>query len=160
MTDVVLAGRDQSALVGEHDGLGPVAQAELGEHVRDVTLESRDECKRQIESSIQHIAERRSVEFSIETLNATGADVVQGDAIDYLRRAEAGSFDIIFLDPPFADDLIDDLCRLIAERRLPGPDGYVYIEQDRKSPLPDLPEGWQVKKTKTAGNVRYSLITV
>ncbi len=97
---------------------------------------------------------------SIQTLEAEGADVVQGDAFEYLRRSEPESFDIVFLDPPFSDNSTDDLCRLIAERRLLRPGGFIYIEQDRQSALPDLPEGWQVTRSKTAGNVRYSLIAV
>ncbi len=110
-----------------------------------------------VESSAKAVTALRN---SVETLDADSADIVHGDAFEYLRRSEAESFDIIFLDPPFSDDLTDDLCRLIAERRLLRPGGCVYIEQDRQAPLPDLPEGWQVTKSKTAGNVRYSLISV
>jgi 16S rRNA G966 N2-methylase RsmD len=34
----------------------------------------------------------------------------------------------------------------------------IYIEEDRSSPAFELPEHWQVLKTKNAGNVRYSLV--
>ena len=101
-----------------------------------------------------------ALRHSVRTLDATGAELVNADAIEYLTRCSAEQFDLIFLDPPFADNSIDDLCRLIAERRLLRSAGCVYIEQDRQSPLPDLPEGWQVKKSRIAGNVRYSLIGV
>lgn len=110
-----------------------------------------------VERSAQALAALRN---SIETLDADGAELVQTDAVAYVRGSNAESFDIVFLDPPFADNSIDDLCRLIAEQRLLRPAGYVYIEQDRQAPLPDLPEGWQIMKSKTAGNVRYSLIGV
>jgi hypothetical protein len=36
----------------------------------------------------------------------------------------------------------------------------VYLEQDRSNPDPELPEGWAVKKNKTAGMVRYMLMQV
>ncbi len=110
-----------------------------------------------VESSSKAV---RALRNSIETLEAESAKIVQGDAFDYLRRSEPASFDIVFLDPPFSDNSTDDLCRLIAERKLLLPGGFIYIEQDRQSALPDLPEGWQVTRSKTAGNVRYSLITV
>ena len=35
----------------------------------------------------------------------------------------------------------------------------VYIEQDRGQPPPDLPTGWQIQKEKTAGNVRFMLVS-
>jgi 16S rRNA G966 N2-methylase RsmD len=36
----------------------------------------------------------------------------------------------------------------------------VYLEQDRSKAEPELPDGWQVQKNKTAGNVRYMLVQV
>ena len=95
---------------------------------------------------------------NIKTLQADAALVLQTDAWDFLTGEGAGQFDIVFLDPPFDDEMLDDLCRLIAERRLLATDAYVYVEQDRSRPEPDLPEGWRVLKNKTAGNVRYMLV--
>ena len=58
---------------------------------------------------------------------------------------------------PFADDRLDDLCRLIDELGLLAPGGRVYLEQDRAKPGITLPEHWRLLKDKTAGNVRYML---
>ncbi len=95
---------------------------------------------------------------NIAELNATGAIVHELDAIGYLHGGEPGAFDIVFLDPPFGADLTEDLCRLLDAGSLLAADARVYIEQDRSKPEPEWPEGWQMLKTKTAGNVRYSLV--
>jgi len=95
---------------------------------------------------------------NIAELNATGATVHEVDAIGYLHRSEPSAFDIVFLDPPFGADLTEDLCRLLDAGSLLAADARVYIERDRSKPEPELPEGWQTLKTKTAGNVRYSLV--
>ena len=102
----------------------------------------------------------KAIEKSTKILDATGAVVHYGDAADYLRSATRASFDIIFLDPPFADDRLGELCGLIDERGLLAPGGRIYLEQDRAKPETPLPDGWQVRKNKTAGNVRYMLVEV
>jgi 16S rRNA (guanine966-N2)-methyltransferase len=68
-------------------------------------------------------------------------------------------FDIVFLDPPFAADLLGDLCRLLDERGWLAAGARVYLEQDTERPLPRLPDGWAVFREQTAGQVRYALVT-
>ncbi len=91
-------------------------------------------------------------------LEAQNATVVQADALDYLRRPRRDRFDVVFLDPPFAADLLGQSCGLIEQSGLLSAGGFVYLEQDRGQPLPALPDGWNVLKDKTAGNVRYMLV--
>jgi 16S rRNA (guanine966-N2)-methyltransferase len=96
---------------------------------------------------------------SSRALEASGARFEQTDATEYLRRAGRHSFDLVFLDPPFAEDSLADLCRLIAECEVLRPGGRVYLEQARDRVPPVLPDGWSVVREKNAGNVRYSLVT-
>ncbi len=95
---------------------------------------------------------------NVATLDAAGADLRATTAMSYLQSADARSMDLIFLDPPFADDSIDELCRLIDEREILASGANVYLEQDRARPEPAVPDGWSVLKSKTAGNVRYMLV--
>ena len=95
---------------------------------------------------------------SIAALDATGAHVRNTDAMCYLQ-GEVEPFDIVFLDPPFAADLLEDLCRLLDERGWLAAGARVYLEQDAERPLPRLPDGWAVLREKTAGQVRYALVT-
>jgi 16S rRNA (guanine966-N2)-methyltransferase len=99
------------------------------------------------------------LEASVSALDAEGARVHAADALSFLR-GDGQAFDIVFLDPPFDADLGGDLCRLLDERGWLTANAMVYLEQDRDRPLPDLPDGWVVLKEKTAGQVRYALVTV
>jgi 16S rRNA (guanine966-N2)-methyltransferase len=98
------------------------------------------------------------IETSAQILDASGAVIHCGDAAEYVRNAQPASFDIVFLDPPFADDRLGDLCRLIDEHGILAPGGRIYLEQDRAKPGAPLPDRWRVLKDKTAGNVRYMLV--
>ncbi len=95
---------------------------------------------------------------NIDVLDARGATVLQQDALDFLREAPPRRYDIAFLDPPFAADLLGETCRLLDERSTLADGALVYLEQDRGAATPELPEGWQVLKDKAAGNVRYMLV--
>ena len=95
---------------------------------------------------------------NIAVLDAQGATVLQQDALDYLRGTATGPFDLVFLDPPFADDLVEETCRLLDQQDLLADNALVYIELPKKGVGPHFPAGWQVQKNKTAGNVRYMLV--
>jgi len=96
---------------------------------------------------------------NIALLGDPAATVYNGDAFDFLRSDAARGFDIVFLDPPFAADMLVDLCRLLDEEPVLADGAQVYLEEDRARPGLQLPQGWQLIKSKNAGNVRYSLVT-
>ena len=51
-------------------------------------------------------------------LDASDAAIVHADALAQIDSFPAECFDLVFLDPPFADQSHGDLCRLIAEAGL------------------------------------------
>ena len=102
----------------------------------------------------------KAIENSAKMLGAAGAVIHCGDADDYVRNAQPASFDIIFLDPPFADDRLEALCGQIDEQGILAPGGRIYLEQDRAKPETPLPDRWRILKDKAAGNVRYMLVEV
>ena len=99
----------------------------------------------------------RTLKSNIALLGASNAELLNVDARHYLEASSARPFDIVFLDPPFAADLYDELCRLLIEQRWLADDARIYIEMDKNQPELLIPPGWQVLKNKTAGNVRYML---
>jgi 16S rRNA (guanine966-N2)-methyltransferase len=82
-------------------------------------------------------AARRNVE---ELGIGDRVEVVRGDALRYLRRAEPGGFDLVLCDPPYrlADRLAAELDQPI--RRCLAEGGRVIVETSPDRPLPlDLP---------------------
>ena len=104
--------------------------------------------------------DRRAAETlrsNARTLDASTASVREGDARAILKQIEPGSVDLVFLDPPFAAGGMAELCSLVAESGILARGARVYLEEPRDAPETRLPEDWQLEKTATAGNVRYSL---
>jgi len=94
---------------------------------------------------------------NIEALDAQDAMVHNTDAMQFLTGSTLGTFDVVFLDPPFAADMLDDLCRLLGAASVLASGARIYLEEDRARPALTLPNGWHMVKSKSAGNVRYSL---
>lgn len=100
----------------------------------------------------------RALRESVEALAAEGAVIHEGDAWQFLRRRPAAACDVVFLDPPYADERLGELFTLLAENGWLAGNAVVYYEQLRGREPPALPEGWDVLREKTAGNVRYCLL--
>ena len=98
----------------------------------------------------------RALEASLERLGCDTAQVVVADARRFLG-GRPRRFDVVFLDPPFDDDVgLGDLCTLLGTGWLAG-DARVYLEMPRDQGLTVLPPGWTVLREKSAGQVRYAL---
>lgn len=102
----------------------------------------------------------KTLRANIATLETPSAHVHEVKAQSFIAQAGARRYEILFLDPPFAADLLPELCRLIEAGNLLTDGARIYVEEDRNQPMFELPERWQVLKSKETGNVRYSLLEV
>jgi 16S rRNA (guanine966-N2)-methyltransferase len=82
--------------------------------------------------------------------------VVQAPAGRFLA-APGAPFDIIFLDPPFGQGALGEYVTGIDIGHWIASDGWVYLESERSAGAPVLPAGWQLVKSKSAGEVGYHL---
>lgn len=77
-------------------------------------------------------------------------------ARQFLLRAVA-PYDIVFIDPPFGQELVEPVCATLVRRQLLGATALVYIETGATEPAPRLPQGWNLHREKVAGSVTYRL---
>jgi 16S rRNA (guanine966-N2)-methyltransferase len=87
-------------------------------------------------------------------LRQAGAlEVMSGDALLYLKNCRE-RFDVIFVDPPYDSDLLQQVLPLLAQCL--SEDGVAYVEARQ---WPDtLPEGLTLLKRDKAGMVQYGLL--
>lgn len=86
-------------------------------------------------------------------LAANVVEVMPGDGLRWLATSER-RFDVVFLDPPFASDLLVKALPLVANHL--NPNGRVYVESGK---WPDL-TAWEVLKEGRAGAVRFALLAM
>jgi len=95
------------------------------------------------------------LEQALEAFGCHDAKVFSGDALNFLQRVPT-AFDLVFLDPPFHDIDIENLCTLLEQGWL-APGAHIYLELSRRSDLPALPPKWKILREKTTAQVRFAL---
>lgn len=99
----------------------------------------------------------RGIEQNIKRLNVTNAHLRQQAAQDFIRSAPADSVDLMFVDPPFAQSLHEEVIALIDEQNIIKDGGHLYIESPAQISVA-LPPNWTCHREKTSGEVRYMLL--
>ena len=95
----------------------------------------------------------RCVRLLRETLERLRSDQVclhQADASRWLA-GNSQVFDVVFLDPPYASDLLDRSFELLIAGRHLRPGALVYQEQSAKRDPQQPPEGWLVHRESRSG---------
>jgi 16S rRNA (guanine966-N2)-methyltransferase len=90
---------------------------------------------------------------SRELLGAAAAEIVAGDAEEYLARG-GERFDVVFLDPPFRQNADATLLERLAPRLRPG--ARVYLEAARAAAVAPP---WRELRRARAGQVSFQLLT-
>ena len=96
---------------------------------------------------------------NLQTLGLTGhASVQQADAVRLLKRAPQQPYDIVFLDPPFADGVLAGICSQLEQQGWLSDQATIYLEQDSAHPWPELPPNWTLFREGKAGQAAYRLV--
>lgn len=94
------------------------------------------------------------------TRDGLGADTVQvvhAQMARYLNR-EPQAFDVVFLDPPFAQPrLAEDACRRLVEGGWLASGARIYLEVAAHAERPAVPVDWEVNREKTGGDAHALL---
>lgn len=100
----------------------------------------------------------RSLRETAQRLDAgTAVRVECADALAWMRRADAASFELVLIDPPFDSQLALPALQAAAGVLVPG--GWIYLEADRPADDEALkPLGFHVHRAGRAGAVHYQLL--
>ena len=104
---------------------------------------------------------RHNLDLLDRNLLASGqAQVICANSLRWINtgsNSTGSGFNIIFLDPPFADNLHQACSNALDASKLLAPDCLIYIEEAREQAPLSLPSHWQIAKTRSAGNIRFQL---
>jgi 16S rRNA (guanine(966)-N(2))-methyltransferase RsmD len=91
-------------------------------------------------------------------LAARTIEIAEADALRLAASLAPGSFDVVFLDPPFGADLLDRALELAVP--LIALDGSLYVEAGTALDIAQTPAlaGWSIVREGKAGAVHYHLL--
>jgi 16S rRNA (guanine(966)-N(2))-methyltransferase RsmD len=102
-----------------------------------------------------------SLKIVKENLELTGlldkAKITRTDSLMYLRSGE--KFDVVFMDPPYAADLLEKALELATGFDILKENGIIICESDRNKILPEPARSEYVRKEYCYGRIKLTTFT-
>lgn len=99
-----------------------------------------------------HRETAHAIEEAAQQLGLTDRLTVMAAPVERALYRVQGPFDIVYMDPPYADEVPLQVFRLLLERALLAPDALVIYEHAAKRILPDIP-GYRSTREEVYGDV-------
>tara|TARA_B100001559_G_scaffold5561_1_gene4874 strand:+ start:3797 stop:4378 length:582 start_codon:yes stop_codon:yes gene_type:complete len=94
----------------------------------------------------------------LEMSEKEDCDFFCAECLDWVQNNSSKTkYDLIFIDPPFNKNLINNLLSNILKRELLSESGKIYFEFEKKLDL-KIPESLSLKKKKNLGRKSYVLV--
>lgn len=98
-----------------------------------------------------------SLRDNLQLLDASQGEVIHTDSLHWLNQSASRQFDLVLLDPPFHQGLLQRSCQLVQEQGWLAPDALIYTESEQPPSTLGLPASWQLHREKHSGQVYYAL---
>ena len=130
-------------------GTGALGLEALSRGAKKVTfVEKNKDYLQKIKKVYLEISEKRDCDFFC------------ADCLEWVQNnSSKAKYDLIFIDPPFNKNLIDNLLSNILRRELLSESGKIYFEFEKKLDL-KIPESLDLKKKKSLGGKSYVLAEI
>lgn len=100
----------------------------------------------------KNVAKKLADNIQLLGLSAQQAKIIQGNTVDSLSTLSQ-PYDLIFLDPPFNQNLLPQTLARIVDQSLLAIDGVIYIECEAGCKDYAVPENWQLIKEKRSSQI-------
>ncbi|WP_304985684.1 16S rRNA (guanine(966)-N(2))-methyltransferase RsmD [Coxiella-like endosymbiont] len=91
-----------------------------------------------------------------EILNATNTEFVCEEFPSVIPELKNSPFNIVFLDPPFYQELINQAILWLEKTKILAPEAYIYVEAEKNISF-ILPSNWEIYREKRTTSIVYRL---
>lgn len=96
---------------------------------------------------------------NVALLKEPNARVYQGNCLSLIKENKK-TFDIVFIDPPFRQNLVKQVIEKLTVEQSLAAQATVYVETESELTELGIPTHWELLKEKVAGQVAYRLYQV
>lgn len=96
----------------------------------------------------------KQIKYTVKKLKIPEIEIIHTDTLKWLKKK---TYDIVFLDPPFYNTILENTIFLLENNRWLKNESWIYIEQEKIKKNIYIPKNWILKKEKITGKVKYCL---
>lgn len=119
-------------------------------------LEAASRGAKQVTLIDSHFKCIANLEQAVAQLKFNNVDIIRAHLPATLNLSHT-PVDIIFLDPPFEQNLLPELLNWLTNTVPLAPNAYLYLEAEKNLNLDFIPAVWSPHRHKVAGQVQYGL---
>lgn len=99
----------------------------------------------------------KNLQEQLRILACQKADLVNQGAVQFLQGQPVRAYDLVFLDPPFRQSMLEESCQLLEANGWLADNAWVYTESEVAPSQLMMPVTWELSREKKAGQVYYAL---
>lgn len=96
---------------------------------------------------------------NLNMLKTAEGEVQNTDAISFLKQPANQQFDLVFLDPPFHQNLLESTLESLVVNGWLSENAWVYVETEKKAEF-KIPDALSLHREKIAGQAHAHLFTL
>ncbi|HET9818480.1 MAG TPA: 16S rRNA (guanine(966)-N(2))-methyltransferase RsmD [Rhodanobacteraceae bacterium] len=104
-------------------------------------------------------AQAETIGMDLARLHQDAGRVHCVDTLQALAKRPSGTFDIVFLDPPFGEAIWSEAAALLDANGWLAPAAWVYVEAGDADAW-EMPASWRIHRQREAGAVRATLFRI
>jgi len=98
-----------------------------------------------------------AIEANAEKLEAENSEIFLGDCPADIPPLSFAPYNIVFLDPPFHQNLLSASAQWLEQSGYLNNEAYIYIEAEKRTATLPIPSNWSIKKNAKTTSMEYYL---
>jgi len=99
----------------------------------------------------------KTIHDNAKKLKAEPIEIITGTCPASVPPLSFAPYDIVFLDPPFHQELLISSASWLEESGYLNAKAHIYVEVEKEGALPALPENWTLHKDAKTASLAYYL---